>query len=199
MLRQANYDPNHEIKLTIRSQRVPNDVEYGEAVVTFWRDVGINATLNVVESSIRSNMSRSNCGHQHTRDEFMAAPENDLHEKCLSLGPGAPTFSSMQILESATSNESLDFQRHALQRLSCFSRSSGVCYQDLEEMIDEAIVTPTGDLRRQRLEAIANRVRDEVLILPNFQVVQVYGLSKDLVWQPHYAPRIRANTMYFTQ
>ncbi len=105
----------------------------------------------------------------------------------------------MEMVESGTSNESLDFQRHALQRLSCYSRSSGVCFQDLEDQIEEAIITPTGDLRRQRLEAIANRVHDEVLILPNFQVVQVYGMSADLEWEPYYAPRIRANTMFFSK
>jgi peptide/nickel transport system substrate-binding protein len=199
LLQQANYDPSNVIELGIRANRIPKDVEYGEAVVTFWREVGINAELQVLESSVRSDRSYSNCGNQRTREEFMAAPGADHHEKCANLGPGAPTFSSMQILESATSNESLDFQRHALQRLSCFSRSSGVCFSDMEKAIEEATVTPTGDLRRQRLEAIADRVHDEVLILPNFQVVQVYGLSEDLEWEPHYAPRIRANTMFFSQ
>ena len=199
LLAQAGYDESNKIELIIRSQRVPKDVEYGEAVVTYWRDVGINAELKVSESSVRAAYSRSNCSHERTRSDFEAAAGDDLHEKCRSLGPGAPNFSSMQLTESGTSNESLDFQRHALQRLSCFSRSSGVCFQDLEEAIEEAIVTPTGDLRRQRLEAIADRVREEVLILPNFQVVQVYGMSADLEWEPYYAPRIRANTMFFTQ
>ncbi len=199
LLAEAGYDEDNEINLFIRANRVPKDVEYAEAVVTFWREVGINANLEVVESSVRSAKQRSNCGHQRTREDFENAAGNDLHEKCKNLGPGPPEFASQHIVESATSTESLDYSRQALLRNSCYSRSSGVCYQDLQEAIQEAIETPTGDLRRQRLEAIANRVHDDFHFYPNFQVVQIYGLSANLEWEPHYAPRIRANTMYFSQ
>jgi ABC-type transport system substrate-binding protein len=199
LLAEAGYDPANEVILSIRSSRVPKDVEYGEAVVTFWREVGVNATLNVVESSIRNQIYRSTCFHQRTREELLNAPGDDLHDKCLSLGPAAPRFTSQHVVESATSNESLDFQRHAQQRLSCFSRSSGVCFSDLEAAIEEAAATPTGDLRRQRWEAIAQRAHDEYYHHINFQVVQIYALAENLEWEPHYAPRIRANTMYFTQ
>ena len=199
LLVEGNYDPDNEIRLSMRSQRVPKDVEYAEAVVTFWREVGINADLNVVESSVRSRMQRSNCGHQRTRQDFIDAPGEDLNEKCRNLGPGPPEYASQHIVESATSTESLDYSRQAVLRNSCYSRSSGVCFSDLEALIEEANGTPTGDLRRQRLEAIANRVHDEFYFYPNFQVVQIYGMSENLQWEPHYAPRIRANTMYFSE
>jgi peptide/nickel transport system substrate-binding protein len=88
LLQQANYDPNNVIKLTMRSQRVPKDVEYAEGVVTFLREVGINAELHIVEVSVFAANSRSNCGHQRTREEFLAAPGDTLTEKCRSLGPG---------------------------------------------------------------------------------------------------------------
>jgi peptide/nickel transport system substrate-binding protein len=39
LLKDANYDPAHEILLTMRSYRVPKDVEFGEALVTSWREV----------------------------------------------------------------------------------------------------------------------------------------------------------------
>ena len=198
LIAAANYDPENEIKLHIRSQRVPKDVEYAEAVITFWRDVGFNANLYVVESSIHAGTGRSNCGHGRTREEFEQAAGTDLHEKCLALGPGKPNFSSMHITAPATSTESLDFSRQAILRNSCYSRSSGVCYGDLEMMIEEANATPSGDLRRQRMEAIANRVHNNFHFVPNFLVVQIYGLSEDLEWEPHYAPRIRANIMDFT-
>jgi hypothetical protein len=105
----------------------------------------------------------------------------------------------MQMTESATSTESLDFSRQGILRNSCFSRSSGVCFSDFEEAIKLANETPTGDLRRERMEAIANRVHDDILVYGNFQVVQIYGLSANLEWPPTYAPRIRANTMFFTK
>ncbi len=93
LLAEAGYDEDNEIKLHIRSQRVPKDVEYAEAVVTFWRDVGFNANLYVVESSIHAGTGRSNCGHGRTREDFVNAPGADLHEKCANLGPGEPNFS----------------------------------------------------------------------------------------------------------
>lgn len=199
LLKEANYNPDNKITLSIRSARVPKDVEYGEAVVTFWNDVGVNAELNVVESSIRNQIYRSTCFNTRTRDEILNAPGEDLHDKCVSLGPDGPRYSSQNITEAATSNEALDYSRHALQRLSCFSRSSGVCFSDLEDAIDQAAATPVGDLRTQRLAAIAQRDRDEVYHITNFQVVEVYALSEGLQWEPYYSPRIRANTVYFTQ
>ncbi len=124
LLAAANYDEENEIKLYIRANRVPKDVEYAEAVVTFWREVGINAELNVVESSVRAKISRSNCGHQRTREEFEAALGDDLHDKCVTLGPGPPQHTSMHIVESATSTESLDYSRQANLRNSCYSAAA---------------------------------------------------------------------------
>ncbi len=66
-------------------------------------------------------------------------------------------------------------------------------------MIEEANATPTGDLRTARMEAIADHVHDHFHFVPNFLVVSIYGMSADLDWDPHYAPRIRVNTMRFTQ
>jgi ABC-type transport system substrate-binding protein len=198
LLQQANYDPKNVIKLHIRSNKVPKDVEYGEAVVTYWREVGINAELQVVESSVRSNISYSNCGNQD-RQVILDAPGASLHEKCRGLGPPGPTFASMHLTESGTSTESLDFSRQAALRNSCFSRSSGICEDELEAMMDEALATPTGPMRVQRMQAIADHVHNHFHFVPNFLVVTVYGMSANLEWEPYYAPRIRANTMFFTQ
>ena len=199
LLAGANYNPDNEIRLHVRPQRVPREVEYAESVVNFWREVGINAKLLVVESSAHTRTGRSNCGHQRTREDFKNSPGNDLHEKCLNLGPGEPNFASMHLTGAATSTESLDFSRQAILRNSCYSRSSGVCYGDLEELIEEAIATPAGDLRRQRMETIADRVHNNFYFVPNFLVVSIYGLSADLEWEPTYTPRLRANTMFFSK
>ena len=201
LMAQVGYDPEAEdslIKLHIRSQRVPKDVEYAESVITFWSDVGFNVELLVVESSIHAGTGRSNCGHGRTREDFEAAAGSTLHEKCLTLGPGMPNFSSMHITAPATSTESLDFSRQAILRNSCFSRSSGVCYDEFEERVEVANATPSGDLRRQRMEELANMVHNNYHFVPNFLVVQIYGLAADLEWEPHYAPRIRANIMDLT-
>ncbi|MFQ6030561.1 MAG: ABC transporter substrate-binding protein, partial [Dehalococcoidia bacterium] len=199
LLQEGNYDDNNVIKLHIRSQRVPKDVEYAEAVVTYWREIGINAELHVVESSIHGATGRSNCGHGRTREEFAAAPGDTLTEKCRALGPGKPNFASMHMTGPATSTESLDFSRQGILRNSCFSRSSGVCEDELQAMIEEANATDTGPLRTQRMEAIADHVHDHFHFVPNFLVVTIFGLSEGLEWEPHYAPRVRVNTMRFSK
>lgn len=197
LLIEANYDPANEIVINMRSQRIPKDVEYAEAVIAQWAEVGINGRQNVVESAVRSGLSRQNCGHKRTRSDFEAAAGELLEDKCRTLGPGGPGFASMQLTESATSTESLDFSRQSILRNSCFSRSSGVCEQALEEMIEIANATDTGPLRTERMIEIANHVHDHFHFVPNFQNVVVYGLSADLIWEPYYAPRIRANTFRF--
>lgn len=199
LMAAANYDPANQITLYLRSQRVPKDVEYAEAVVTYWREAGLNVDMQVVESSVHAGRGRSNCGHGRTREDFANAAGADLHEKCRNLGPGMPDFVSMNITAPATSTESLDFSRQAVLRNSCFSRSSGICRQDFEDLMEVAIATPTGDLRRQRMEELADIVHNDFHFVPNFLVVQIYGLSADLEWEPHYAPRIRANIMSFSQ
>ena len=58
--------------------------------------------------------------------------------------------------------------------------------------------TPTGELRRERMEWLGDYVHNNYHFVPNFLVVQIYGMSAELQWDPHYAPRIRANTMSFS-
>ena len=197
LLKDAGYDPANKITLSARSQKVVKDVEYAEAVVSYWKEVGINAELNIVESGVHSNIGRSNCGHKVSRADFMAAAGALLEDKCRTLGPGTPNFASMNLSAPATSTESLDYSRQGILRNSCFSRSSGVCEQELQEMIKLANETDTGPLRTERQQAVADHAREHVHFVVNFQNVVVYGLSKDLQWDPYYAPRIRPNTMSF--
>ena len=200
LLKQANYNPENVIKLHMRNQRIPKDTEYGEAVVTYWKEVGINAELHVVESSVHTNIGRSNCGHGRTKTDFENAAGDGLLEKCRSLGPGKTTFQSMHLTAPATSTESLDFaSRQGRLRLSCFGRSSGVCDNTLQAMTDACVVVNFGPERVQCNTEIADYVRDNFLVYGNFVNVAVYGLSADLEWDPYYSPRIRANTLRFTK
>ena len=49
------------------------------------------------------------------------------------------------------------------------------------------------------MEDLAQFAYDEVFFIPYFEVVYVYGLAEDLEWEAYYAPRLRGNTMRFTQ
>jgi len=200
LLEQAGYDPANVIKLHMRNQRIPKDTEYGEAVVSSWKEVGINAELHVVESSVHTNVGRSNCGHGRTKTDFDNAAGSTLTEKCASLGPGKTTFQSMHLTAPATSTESLDFaSRQGRLRLSCYGRSSGVCDDTLEAMTDTCVRVNFGPERVKCNTEIADYVRDNFLVYGNFVNVAVYGLSADLKWDPYYSPRIRANTFQFTK
>ena len=200
LLKQANYSSQNVLKQHMRNQRIPTDTEYGEAVVTYWKEVGINAELHVVESSVHTGVGRSNCGHGRTKTDFENAAGSTLHEKCASLGPGKTTFQSMHLTAPATSTESLDFaSRQGRLRLSCYGRSSGVCDDTLQAMTDACVVVNFGPKRVQCNTEIADYVRDNFLVYGNFVNVAVYGLSADLEWDPYYSPRIRANTLRFTK
>ena len=49
------------------------------------------------------------------------------------------------------------------------------------------------------MEEIADFAYEDAIFLPFFEVVYVYGLADDIEWQPYYAPRLRGNTMRFTE
>ncbi|MDA0734578.1 MAG: ABC transporter substrate-binding protein, partial [Chloroflexi bacterium] len=188
LLTNAGYDPNNVVRIHTRAGRVYRDVELWEAVVSYWREVGVNAELQVMESSVHINVRRSGCG----------ALENPL--TCPTSQPPGPLFASSHYFELATSNEALDFQRQALLRLSCFNVNSRVCDPSsggIEDKIANAIATPLGPERQQRMVELANIAHDEYYFIPMFQVVSVLGTASDLQWLPRYDSRVRVNTMRF--
>ena len=73
-----------------------------------------------------------------------------------------------------------------------------MCRAALQKQAAEANATPAGPERRKAMEAMLDIAYDEVFFIPFFQVEYVYGLSKDMEWEPYYAPRLRGNTMRFT-
>jgi ABC-type transport system substrate-binding protein len=81
--------------------------------------------------------------------------------------------------------------------MGCFSRSSRVCYPDLQRKIDTATATPAGPERTRLMTEIADIAYEEVYFIPLFEVQMVYGLSDAVEWEPYYAPRFRGNTIHF--
>lgn len=191
LLEEAGYDPENEIRIHTRSGRVYRDVELHEAVVGYWKEVGVTASVQVLENAQATNHRRAGCGKFNGQEGYAEAMD------CAERGPAPPINATTHYYETATSNEQLDFARQGTLRLSCFNVNSRVCYPDLEEQIRVAQETPLGDLRRERMEAIAQRAHDEYWFIPFFHVQAVYGLAEDLVWTPRYDPRIRVSTMYF--
>ena len=190
LLAEAGYDPENEIIIYARANRVYRDVELNEAVVNYWREVGVNARLQIVEPATRSKISNSGC-HK------LADPR-----MCHDAPPQPEHYASSHAIETATSNETLDFARQAWARNGCFRRGSRICDGSpggLQDRIETAMATPLGDLRQERMEEIADQVHNDFHFHPFFQVVSVYGMAENLQWAPRYDPRIRVNTMTFTK
>ena len=189
LLEEAGYDSDNEIRIHSRQGRVFRDVELWESVVSMWSEIGVNASLQILEPSKAREARRSGCG-QYKGDDAL---------NCSDQEPPPPMHASSHYYETATSNESLDMQRQLLLRNSCFNVNSRVCNNvpGFQDMIEEAIATPLGDQRTARMENLATIIHDEYWFLPMFQVVTVYGLADDLEWTPRYDPRTRVNTMSF--
>jgi ABC-type transport system substrate-binding protein len=197
LLKEANYDPAEEIVITLRPGRMDKDVEWAEGVVNYWREVGINAKLNVVDLAVLRQVGRSQCARGRTRSEIEGAPGATLAEKCRNLGPSPEGGRSTSgVTTTTTSTESLDGARQALLRNWCFT-TGRVCEDDLVAKIDIAVNTEAGQLRIQRLTEIHDHIREHAHFVPHAINVVVYAMAADLEWEPYYAPRFRGNTAYF--
>ena len=194
LLAEAGYNPDNEININTRPGSNIRGLELMESTITFWRDVGVNANLNSWSDLGKAReVQSSGCG------KFSNEPGYKEAMDCGDREPPGDYFLSSHAYEIATSNEILDMQRFNNSRLSCFSRSSRVCDKDFEAVKLAANTLPEGPERTAAMEAIAQTSYDEVYFIPYFEVVYVYGLSEDLEWQAYYAPRLRGNTMRFTQ
>lgn len=194
LLAEAGYNPDNQINVNTRPGSNIRGLEIMEATVQFWRDIGVNSNLNSHgDLGTARNIQISGCGRFTDEPGYREAMD------CSDREPPGPSYVSGHAYEVATSNEILDMQRFNNSRLSCFSRSSRVCIPAFEEQKNAANAIPEGPERTAAMEEIAQIAYDEVYFIPFFEVVYVYGLAGDLEWEPYYAPRLRGNTMRFTQ
>jgi peptide/nickel transport system substrate-binding protein len=192
LLAEAGYDPANAIDINSRPGSNIRGPEILEAVVTYWRDVGVTSNLNSWSDLAKAReIQLSGCGVYSNEPGYQEALD------CAERGPAPPHSASSHVYEIATSDEILDFQRQGNLRMGCFSRSSRVCYRDLEEKLEAASATPAGPERIRLMTEIGDIAYEEVYHFPLFAVKMVYGLGADAEWEPMYAPRFRGNTMHF--
>jgi peptide/nickel transport system substrate-binding protein len=193
LLQEAGYDPNNVIRIYTRPGYCCRDLEFQEAVVNYWKEVGVNAELAIVERNKHRDITSSGCGRLADEPGYREALD------CSSRTPPAPLLDNAHTTVTATSNEMLDHQVQAERRMGCFGASSRVCFPDLQEKIEAAKAAPEGPDRARLMEEIADIAHDEFMFIPFIQVQLVYGLAANLEWEPLYAPRVRVNTMRFTE
>ena len=111
---RAGYDPENEIRIHTRSGRVYRDIELHEAVIGYWKEVGVNASVQVLENAQATNHRRAGCGKFNQEPGYAEAMD------CEERGPAPPINATTHYYETATSNEQLDFARQG----TCASAAS---------------------------------------------------------------------------
>jgi peptide/nickel transport system substrate-binding protein len=192
LLAEAGYDPKNEINIYSRPGSNIRGLEILEATVTFWRAVGVNSKLNAIGDLGKAReIQNAGCGNYQNAAGYKEKLD------CVERGPFSLFPATSHAYEIATSDEILDMQRQGNARMGCFGRSSRVCYPDLMKKIDIASATPAGPERTRLFTEVADIGYQEVYFIPFFAVQMVYGLGKDVDWEPMYAPRFRGSTMKF--
>jgi peptide/nickel transport system substrate-binding protein len=190
LVKESGY-AGQELKVYAREERRPKSVEVAEASTNAWREAGINAKLVILENSKWNDFHRTGPG-KYGKDALDAA----------NRPPPAPANSSPQILASSTmgSPDTRELGRNFNFYLSCYTDRAKVCEPNRLQPMIEAALAATGEDRRQKLEAIGQIVYDEVLVIPLFDTITVWGMANDLEWQPRLVDEsIRVNTMKWTK
>ena len=206
LLAAANYDPANVITITSRGARVAKQVEVSEAVLGYLKEVGINVEFRVVESSIRSALTR--CGIGKAVQEVLEAsgrnPETESPTNAdmqAALDKGSANCPTGDLIGNQPSNETLDFGRQMRYYMSCTSIRSLVCDPSpggIQDQIAPALGA-SGQERQAKLEALANKFRKDVLFIPLFDLPVFYAVDPKLNWQPRLDPNVRVSAMWFSE
>jgi peptide/nickel transport system substrate-binding protein len=168
-------DCEAEISITSRTDRIAKNQELVESMVSFMRDAGINATANFVETGIRTSMGICGIGSEGaTQVGWQGATETIPPSTCEGgVGVG-------QILDGlGFGYETMDYSKFVNRHMLCESVRSTVCVPEKEEEWGSAR-TLAGEERRQALQAIADWQRENVYIIPMFDLFAIYGINPKL-------------------
>ncbi len=205
LLEEAGYDRNNKITISARAARVAKQIEVNEALIGYWDQVGMNVELQVVESAIRSALTR--CGAGKATEEILQAAGKDPktadrtsadHQAAIDKGRAdCPTG---ELIGNQPSNETLDFGRQLNYYMNCNSIRSLVCDPSpggIQDQIAPALAA-SGAERQRLLEKLADKLHDDVLLISLFDLPIVYGVDPKLNFEPRLDPNIRVNAMWFS-
>ena len=204
LLAEAAYDPDNVVKIGGRSARIPKQVELYETLHAFMTEVGFNVEITVLEPSIRNEMR--NCAIGKAISEVLEAQGKDpqeaeptLADMQAALDKGGANCPTGHVLSAGGfSNETLDFGRQATRYLNCAGRSFACdpTPGGLQEKLLPAL-SASGEERQRLLEELADRVHDDVLLFPMFDLPVFYAIDPKLEWTPRFDRRIRVSAMWF--
>ncbi len=205
LLQEAGYDPKNVIKITGRPARVPKLLEVYEAMQSYMKQAGINVEINVVEAKVRSDLT--NCGIGKAVAEVVGARGGDpakdvgtLADMEAAIKKGGASCPTGDLFENAPSNETLDFGRQANFYMSCLFPRSLICDPSpggIQSQIAPALAA-SGAERQRLLSLLADKMHDDVLFIPGFDLPVLYGVNPKLNFKPRFDGRTRVQTMWFS-
>ncbi|MBC8280986.1 MAG: ABC transporter substrate-binding protein, partial [Chloroflexi bacterium] len=206
LLEEAGYNPENEITINTRAARVAKQVEISEAILGYLSEVGMNVEFQVVESSIRSAMTK--CGNGKAvqgilqasgRDPSTDTPTNEDFQAAIDGGGSDCQF--IELVGNQPSNETLDFGRQVNYYMNCNSIRSGFC--DLrpggaQEKIGPALAA-SGEERKRLMEELGDIFHEEVPMITLFDLPVFYAVDPKLNWEPRLDPVVRVSGMWFSE
>ena len=207
LLREANYDPKNEIRITGRAARIPKNVEVYEAVQGYLKQVGMNVKISIVEQGTYKNIS--DCGVGVRVNEYLEAQGKDpnkvkpaLADIQEAIGKGPPTKCVAEhMVESEPSNETLDFGRQVNFKINCAFPRSHACDPSpggIQEQIAPALAA-SGAERQRLMSVLADKMHDDALSIFGFDLPVIYAVNPKLNWKTRFDGRVRVNTMWFSK
>ena len=103
LLEQAGYDKDNKIIIYSRPGNCCRDLEFQEAVVQYWQDVGVNAEFQLVERTRLKELTSSGCGRFKDDESYIGVWDCAQRDD-----PPGPAFTSSHTNVVATSTEQLD-------------------------------------------------------------------------------------------
>jgi ABC-type transport system substrate-binding protein len=208
LLEEANYDPNNLIQMTGGATNVPRQLEMFEAIHGYLTDVGMNVEINLVDGA--RNTELANCGIGIAVQEVLEAQGKDprrvlelatLADMQAAIDKGGPscTYAHFQN-QGGYGIETLDLVKVANDAINCTRERALVCDPSpggIQEQIGPAL-DATGEERQRLMEALADRLHDDVLLLGLFDIPIFYGVDPKLNWTPRYDMRVLVSTMWFS-
>ncbi len=195
LLAEAGYDSDNEIVINVFQGRFPRNTEVAEAQAGMWREVGINASAQVLETSRWLDVARTGCGNA-----WRAAFPDGNHggRYCLDIPPGPACFCQPQSYQLNPSLETLDFGR-ATNRINCEDSTAKYCDPEIQPLIAPANAASMTDSpsRQDLMEELVDIAYDQAVIYTYFNAEVFYGSADNLDWSPRFDRRPRVNMWSF--
>jgi hypothetical protein len=165
----------------------------------------MNVEINIVEASIRTALT--GCGIGKALNDVLQAQGKDPTKVTPALGDmeaavakGGASCPTGDLIENEPSNETLDLGRQANYYLNCTYARSLVCDPSpggLQEQLGPALGA-SGAERQRLMSLLADRLHDDALFIPGFDLPVIYAANPKLNWTPRFDGRVRAQTMWFS-